>query len=83
MAVAELCIGSRGWCLLAIAVATKRVILVRNVLCEIRCDHLLDLLGLARGSLFSVLYAFAVQVSRPLGEALMVVAMHQGGVGIG
>lgn len=83
MAVAEAGVGIHGGRILAVAVATKRVVLVRNVLCEVGRDHLLDLFGLVRCGLFCVVYAFAVRVSGPPGEAFMVVAMHQGGVGIG
>lgn len=63
MAVAELCVGGSGWRIGAVVAATKGIVLLRNVLCEVGCNHLLNLLGLARSSVLGVVYTLAMQVS--------------------
>lgn len=79
MSVAELGVGG-GWALvLTWTVRPERIVLLGDMLCEIWRDQLLHLLGFVGLSFFSVIHA-AVQVSRPLREPLVVVAMHQGSV---
>lgn len=63
--------------------ATKGVVLLRNMLGEIRRDHLLDLLRFAGLSFLCLFDCFALEMSRALGGVLMVVALHQGGVRVG
>ena len=63
--------------------ATKGVVLLRNMLSEIRRDHLLDLLRFAGLSFLCLFNCFALEMSRALGGVLMVVALHQGGVWVG
>ena len=73
MAVAVLGVGSCRSRVFPVSSPAKWVVLVGNVLFEIGRDHVLDL-----GSLD----ALTMRMSRPLGEPLVVVALHQGGVRI-
>jgi hypothetical protein len=74
MAVAVLGVASSRSRVLSVSSTAKWIVLVRNVLFKIGRDHVLDLRPLD---------ALAMGVPRPLGEPLVVVTLHQGGVRIG
>jgi hypothetical protein len=75
MAVAELGVGSGRALVLTWAVGPERIVLLRDMLCEIWRDHPLHFLRLVGLGFFSVVCT-AVQVSGPLREPLVVVALH-------
>lgn len=81
MAVAELCVGGDGVGVEVVSMGADGVVLLRNVLGQVWRDHLLNLLGLCGGGVLELLGG--LQVSAALREAFVVVAMHEGGVGIG
>lgn len=83
VAVAELCVGRGRAFVLAVAIGTaQRVVLLGDVLCEVWRNHLFNLLGLVCLGFFRV-FGVSMQVPCSLRGTLVVVAMHQGGVGMG
>lgn len=69
MAVTKLCICSGRTLVLAVAGGAERVVLVRDVLRKIWCDHLLHFFRLV-----------VIVVNLVVVIVIVVVSMHQGGV---
>jgi hypothetical protein len=80
VAVAVFGVGGGAWRILAILVCALGVVLVGDVLGEVGRHHLANL---GRPLLVHVLGAVAVRVSSALGDGLVVVAVHQGGMVVG
>jgi len=84
MAVAVLGVGIGGD---ALAAAAKWVVLLRDVLGEVRCDHLLEVLGRVPiyKSVFCVVSScvYLSSVAHAAGKSFVVVALQQGGVRVG